>query len=127
MIRVRVAALTLCCTLGLGFTVPVRQVATDVQTPVRAESLSICTSADIPARVWALMSPEGREFQLAADKFTANFIKTVLGEGPYPPCLCQSVRSYLFVTTDTSAVASELARRQREDAANLLHVIVNSS
>jgi hypothetical protein len=81
---------------------------------------------DLPQRVWSMMSPAQRKYQQAADSFVAGYIRTVFGEGPYPPCLCGAVRSYFFLTGDSSQVARALAHRRQDDAAKLLRVVVNA-
>lgn len=100
-----------------------------ILAPARVESSPtqepICGSREIPRGEWALMTPNQRRFQQLADTFTNGFITAVFGRGPYPPCLCQAVRSYYF-SSDTSQVARELARRRRDDAEKILQVIAGN-
>jgi hypothetical protein len=70
------------------------------------------------------MTPAQRKFQRLGDTLTANFIKVVFGEGPYPPCLYQSVRDY-FVAVSNSPAEIERADARREHAAQLMRLVLS--
>src|SRR5438067_758131 len=69
----------------------------------------------IPAAVWAAMTPIQRRFQRLGDSLTTNFIRVVFGEGPYPPCLYQSVRDY-FVAVGNTPLEQDRAEARRDHA-----------
>jgi len=76
----------------------------------------------ITPQQWEAMTNGQRQFQHSADTVTANFITAVFGDGPYPPCLYQSVRDYFFDGSSPEARARSQVRR--EQARRLMLVIV---
>lgn len=81
----------------------------------------------IPAAVWAAMTPNQRRFQQLGDSLTSNFIRVAFGEGPYPPCLYQSVRDYFVATAGATPAEDERAEARRDHAAQLMRLVLNAS
>jgi len=78
---------------------------------------------------WAALSPNARAYLNGADAFTGGYIQGVLGEGPYPPCLYQSVRAYFLpqsvsdIGTPQSATDLKRAQARRDRALAVMRVV----
>ena len=80
----------------------------------------------IPPQAWDAMTPDQRKFQQLADSFTHSYIFTVLGPGPYPECLYQSVRDYFVSPAGASLEERERARARRERALKLSRALMGA-
>jgi len=81
----------------------------------------------ITPQQWAAMTDNQRQFQHSADTVTANFITAVFGDGPYPPCLYQSVRDYFFDGSSPDARARSQVRREQARRLMLVNVLESTS
>jgi len=71
-------------------------------------------SHPISRQAWAIMTPSQRTFQQLADSFTTKYIHLVFGEGPYPPCLYQSVRDYFYAPAGAGTEELQRANERRQ-------------
>jgi hypothetical protein len=84
-------------------------------------------SHPITAQQWALMTPNQRQFQALGDTLTRNFISVVFGNGPYPPCLYQSVRDYFVAPASSTPEERQRAEARRLRIRPLLVALANGT
>jgi hypothetical protein len=94
-------------------------------TPRSLHAQDNACSHPIPPQAWDAMTPDQRKFQQVADSFTHSYIFTVLGPGPYPECLYQSVRDYFVAPAGASPEERERARARRERALKLTRALMS--